>query len=161
LNPPYYAKDGPIDDLSELLWIKGISPEMFPAFEENFTVLSADPTGRVNINTAPASVLAIFFNGDIEAAERVVSLRSETPAGSPTCPDVPTLLINAGFSGPQAQQLAPRFSVKSTVFRVEVTPLQSSRRYVGVIGRSNPQDVRVLSFHWENPTEKSEETDLR
>jgi general secretion pathway protein K len=29
LNPPYYCKGGPIDDLSELLLIKGISPEMY------------------------------------------------------------------------------------------------------------------------------------
>jgi type II secretory pathway component PulK len=29
LNPPYYSKGGPIDDLSELLLIKGISPEIY------------------------------------------------------------------------------------------------------------------------------------
>jgi hypothetical protein len=29
LNPPYYCKNGPIDDLSELLLIKGISPEIY------------------------------------------------------------------------------------------------------------------------------------
>jgi general secretion pathway protein K len=29
LNPPYYCKGGPIDDLSELLLIKGISPEIY------------------------------------------------------------------------------------------------------------------------------------
>src|SRR5437868_1151113 len=29
LNPPYRAKNGPIDDLSELMMIKGISPNMY------------------------------------------------------------------------------------------------------------------------------------
>jgi general secretion pathway protein K len=29
LNPPYFAKNGPIDDLSELLLIKGVTPEMY------------------------------------------------------------------------------------------------------------------------------------
>ena len=29
LNPPYYCKNGPIDDLSELLLIKGVSPEIY------------------------------------------------------------------------------------------------------------------------------------
>jgi type II secretory pathway component PulK len=29
LNPPYYCKDGPIDDLNELLLIKGVTPEIF------------------------------------------------------------------------------------------------------------------------------------
>ena len=29
LNPPYYCKNGPIDDISELLLIKGITPEIY------------------------------------------------------------------------------------------------------------------------------------
>jgi general secretion pathway protein K len=29
LNPPYFCKDGPIDDLSELLLIKGMTPEIY------------------------------------------------------------------------------------------------------------------------------------
>lgn len=29
LNPPYYSKNGPIDDISELLLIKGITPDIF------------------------------------------------------------------------------------------------------------------------------------
>ncbi len=29
LDPPYYAKNGPIDDLSEMLLIKGMTPEIF------------------------------------------------------------------------------------------------------------------------------------
>lgn len=29
LDPPYYAKNGPIDDLSEMLLIKGMTPEVF------------------------------------------------------------------------------------------------------------------------------------
>lgn len=29
LNPPYYCKNGPIDDLNELLLIKGMTPEIF------------------------------------------------------------------------------------------------------------------------------------
>jgi general secretion pathway protein K len=29
LNPPYYCKNGPIDDLSELLLIKGMTPEIY------------------------------------------------------------------------------------------------------------------------------------
>ena len=29
LNPPYYAKNAPIDDLSELQYIKGVTPEIY------------------------------------------------------------------------------------------------------------------------------------
>jgi general secretion pathway protein K len=39
LNPPYYCKGGPIDDLSELLLIKGISPEIYwGSFSSNHPV---------------------------------------------------------------------------------------------------------------------------
>lgn len=31
LSPPYYAKNGPIDDMSELLLVKGITPELYGA----------------------------------------------------------------------------------------------------------------------------------
>jgi general secretion pathway protein K len=83
MNPPYSAKNGPIDDLSELLLIKGITPEMYwgtsvgehppgvftprekrshmptdtPSFPvglvDLFTPLSS---GKININTATRSV---------------------------------------------------------------------------------------------------------
>ena len=29
MNPPYSAKNGPIDDISELLLIKGVTPEIY------------------------------------------------------------------------------------------------------------------------------------
>jgi type II secretory pathway component PulK len=29
LNPPYYCKNGPIDDITELLLVKGVTPEIF------------------------------------------------------------------------------------------------------------------------------------
>ena len=29
LNPPYFAKNGPIDDLTELLFVKGVTPEIY------------------------------------------------------------------------------------------------------------------------------------
>jgi type II secretory pathway component PulK len=48
LSPPYYAKNGPIDDISELLMIKGISPELFG---------SSDPsTGRFLEQQGPQAV---------------------------------------------------------------------------------------------------------
>lgn len=54
LNPPYVAKNGPIDDLSELLFIKGITPEIYwgPHASEHpsvqFTSKQASPVGSAN-----------------------------------------------------------------------------------------------------------------
>ncbi len=102
-DPPYEAKDGPIDDMSELLLIRGISasPGIYygsggggmprivnraagqqSVFEEPnyavglvnlFTALSG-PT--VNINTASADVLQLMMQIDENYAQRIIQGRS-------------------------------------------------------------------------------------
>lgn len=108
MDPPYFAKNGPIDDLSELLLIKGITPELYlggiatnyqpgvfnpqnrlgpqggvPAFTVGlsnlFTPLS---TGKININTASADVLQLVPGVPREAAEAIVGARSGEDDGS-------------------------------------------------------------------------------
>lgn len=103
LRPPYFAKNRPIDDLSELLLIRGITPEIFwgpantnhsPGLVERrlgqlgspaspvayqvglvdlFTPLSA---GRLNINTASAAALQMVPFIDENRAARIVMLRA-------------------------------------------------------------------------------------
>jgi len=111
LNPPYVAKNGPIDDLSELLLIRGITPEMYwgtasddhppgaftprasrshlptdvPSFPvglvDLFTPLSR---GKININTASAEVLQLIPNVDNLLAQAIVNGRQgEADPGSP------------------------------------------------------------------------------
>ena len=89
LNPPYYAKNAPIDDLSELLLVKGIAehPEIYwggsatnhvpAAFQRKLGFVNSPfqaanypfglkdiftplSTGRININTADANVLQML-----------------------------------------------------------------------------------------------------
>lgn len=108
LNPPYRAKNGPLDDLSELLMINGITPEMYwgpaahtgarafprPAmrrgpsngaggypvgFVDLFTVVS---NPRININTADARVLMLIPGMDENLAQGIVTARSG-PDGVP------------------------------------------------------------------------------
>ena len=50
LNPPYYCKNGPIDDISELLLIKGITPEIY--WGSNST--SHSVSGFSNMAAAPS-----------------------------------------------------------------------------------------------------------
>lgn len=55
LNPPYPAKDGPLDTVEELFWIRGLNAPGFSRLRELFTV---QRTGRgININAAPLEVL--------------------------------------------------------------------------------------------------------
>jgi general secretion pathway protein K len=110
LTPPYVAKNGPLDDISELLLIKGVTPEIYYGglltnYQPNFVSrqrspfgqsASAAPTiavglnnlftplsdGRVNINTASAEVLQVLPGVDALIAEAIVSGRSGEDDGS-------------------------------------------------------------------------------
>ncbi len=108
LDPPYFAKNGPIDDLSEMLLIKGITPELYwgvsatnhpPAhFQPRADALAtpgAMPTfsagladlftpisdGKININTASAEVLQLIPGVDEIIAQAIVAGRSGADDG--------------------------------------------------------------------------------
>lgn len=102
LDPPYSAKNGPLDDLSELLLINGISPAIYWGGVEAErrgglrTVLrtgplnsptAAYPVGlvelftpvgnpRLNINTASAAALQLIPGMDENLASGVISFRA-------------------------------------------------------------------------------------
>ena len=109
LDPPYEAKNGPIDDLSELLLIRGVTPELYwglsstnhpqaafqaraggfgqpqqpllydVGFAELFTPMSS---GKLNINTASAAALQLIPGVDSRAAEAIVGTRGGEDDGS-------------------------------------------------------------------------------
>jgi general secretion pathway protein K len=107
LNPPYLAKNGPIDDISELLLIKGITPEIYYGlaatnFQPSYYTqnrnlygrrspqISTVPvgltnlftplsTGKININTASSEVLQLLPGVDPLIAEAIISGRSGAP----------------------------------------------------------------------------------
>jgi general secretion pathway protein K len=116
LAVPYYAKNAPIDDLSELLLVKGITPEMYwgsnstnhiPSVIQHklgfgtapgqspdypfglvdiFTPISG---GRININTADANVLQMIPGVDQATAENIIKLRAGPDGVEGTDDDVP------------------------------------------------------------------------
>jgi general secretion pathway protein K len=109
-NPPYVAKNGPIDDIAELLLIKGITPEVYyglsatnyqptyfsqqrdrfgraavaaPVVTVGLTNLFTPLSdGKVNINTASAEVLQLIPGVDSLIAEAIVSGRSGEDDGT-------------------------------------------------------------------------------
>jgi len=110
LEPPYEAKNGPIDDLAELLLIRGITPELYwglsstnhapGAFQQRsggfgfgqpqalaYDVGLADlftpiASGKLNINTASAAVLQLIPGVDSRIAEAIVAGRNGEDDGS-------------------------------------------------------------------------------
>lgn len=104
LTPPYYAKNAPIDNLSELLLVKGITPAMYwggnatnhapgtlqlpklgfgnaPGQEPDYPfglvdVFTPISSGRININTAGTNVLQMLPGVDGDMADKIVLQRA-------------------------------------------------------------------------------------
>lgn len=175
--PPYVAKNGLIDDMGELLFIRGITPEMCRGSGASSPVANPDfliggsiagaglfdlfttlSSGAININTASAQVLQLFPGIDANLAQGIVMLRAGWDGMDGTDDDVPFRsvgeLINVPGMVPQfVQQLQGLLRTRSLTYevRVEAKINQYTRRYSAVVRRnpSNPRDVQPLSFHWE------------
>ncbi|MCP4624291.1 MAG: general secretion pathway protein GspK [bacterium] len=95
LDPPYASRNGPIQDLNELLMIKGITPQIYnknddaPGMADFMTVhgiaLGEGTTfswpGRININTADVPVIAALLGFENkELAQAVFDFRQEIAA---------------------------------------------------------------------------------
>jgi general secretion pathway protein K len=77
LDPPYECKNGPLDTLSELLMIKGVTDEVYGKISRYLTIYS---NGRININTASKEVLVCLDEEIDEAiAEGIIQYREEKP----------------------------------------------------------------------------------
>jgi general secretion pathway protein K len=108
LNPPYEAKNGVIDDLSELLLVKGMTPELYwgnsstnhplgmvqrqlnrfgapveaPSYPAGFVdIFTPISTGKININTASATTLQVLGLEPM-LAEAIVSAREGEDDGT-------------------------------------------------------------------------------
>jgi len=109
LDPPYFAKNGPIDDLSELLFVRGVTPDIYwggvatnhqrGPFQNRFGFGMRNPEipvrpvglsdlftpisgGKININTASAEVLQLIPGIDSVTAEAIVAGRQGGDDGS-------------------------------------------------------------------------------
>ena len=116
LTPPYYAKNAPIDDLSELLLIKGVTPEMFygggssnspappqrpklgfgnapneiPSYPFGLAdVFTAISSGKINVNTADANTLQLIPGVDANIATAVMQQRAGPDGVDGTEDDTP------------------------------------------------------------------------
>jgi general secretion pathway protein K len=116
LAVPYYAKNAPIDDLSELLLVKGVTPEMYwgsnatnhtPSVFQHKLGLGTAPgqtpdypfglveiftpfsSGKINVNTADANVLQMIPGVDNVTAENIIKIRSGPDGVDGTEDDIP------------------------------------------------------------------------
>lgn len=83
LSPPYSAKNGPLDTVEDLLWVRGMTPELFYGLEEGgirrvalrdiFTV--DNPTDRVNLRSAAPEVIHALTGLPLEKCRQFVEER--------------------------------------------------------------------------------------
>ena len=90
LSPPYLAAEQPMTSISELLLVKGVTPQVYQTLLPFVCALplqapGSPPGGQlaatlININTAPAAVIASLNTGiSLQSAEGVVQSRAQTP----------------------------------------------------------------------------------
>jgi Tfp pilus assembly protein PilX len=150
MDPPYVAKNGPIDDLSELLMIKGIrdDPELYwgsdatnhtsPLFQKRIVtrsgiqaagatvppslqeLLTPISNGGINILTANHNQLQILPGVDDTIADQIIQLRQEVGASGLAYNSPVDLLANTGLGNGLAQQVAGFCTFRSSTFELTV-----------------------------------------
>lgn len=110
-DPPYLSANRPLDTVDALYRIKGFTPEMIEHLRPFVTALPV-PTS-INVNTAPAEVLAVAVDGlSLEQAQEVVSKRNEQYFAE--LADFRALLSKTGVV-----MSNPNLDVKSRYFQVK------------------------------------------
>lgn len=158
LNPPYFAKNGVIDDLSELLLIRGVSQDLYwgpastnhmpaafqkvdrfgralqaPAYTAGLVdIFTPMSSGRINVNTASAAVLQTIPGIDQNVAEQIIKMRSGPDGVDGTEDDTPFQNVGelAMAVSPQLMPMLQRYcDVRSRTFQVQVdAEIGGSRR---------------------------------
>jgi len=145
--PPYYSKNGPLDHITELKLVQGFKdqPSIYNVFAKNFTAISG---GLINVNTASAQVLGLLPGMDPIIAGDIVMYRAgpEGPYRSPN--QIGAVLEPFGMDPGSIQQF---LATESATFEVEITAKigPQQRKYISLLRRLSPQDIRILYFHSE------------
>jgi general secretion pathway protein K len=168
-TPSYYAKNAPIDNLDELLLIKGISRDMFtgisssastpfarhqlgfghaPGQEANYAfglrdVFTSFSQGQVNILTADEKVLECLPGLDTASIQAIETARDSDPPVR----NIAQLLSAAGVNPQTAGQVGGYVGVIGNTYEIHATATigQLSHEYTAVVFRSGP-NVTVVSF---------------
>ena len=85
LSPPYTARNGPFDTVEDLLWVRGMTTELFYGLEADGIrgaglreILTVDsPTDRVNLRTASVEVIHALTGLPLEKCRQFVAERKK------------------------------------------------------------------------------------
>lgn len=141
-SPPYYAKNGPMDDIDELLLVNGVTPDMFNggnsanAQDSTFQhhqlgfghapgeaptyafglkdVFTPFSSGKININTADLTVLQLIPGMDTTSAQQLMKFRAGPDGEEGTGDDTPFVSVNQAASAGISPQAAQQLGTYAT-----------------------------------------------
>jgi general secretion pathway protein K len=146
LNPPYEAKNAPLDCIEELLMIKGITKEIYygtkekPSLAQYVTANSDD--GAINVNTAPKMVLRSLAEGiSPELADKMDEYR--TNEGN-------DLSSTKWFQDMAGVTIDPELllTVNSTYLKIISTGQMSNmaKTISGIVKKSSNKSVQIIKW---------------
>jgi general secretion pathway protein K len=158
LVPPYRAKNAPIDQLDELLLVRGVTPEILygtPATEDEearpglIDFVTTMPTRHVNINTASPVVLQVALDIDSQTAENIVTRRNgaggDTPMPFRSIEELNTFLNRPQTARATDEQIP--LGTTSTIFTVKsVANVGGVQRIVFATLRRDGPNVTLVSW---------------
>ena len=177
LTPPYYAKNAPIDDISELLFIKGVTLPMYwggsstnhagaafqhhhlgfgnaPGEEPDYPfglqdVFTPFSTGQVNVNTADENVLQCIPGMDTTSVANILKFRSGEGGDDGSMAVKNLAQLGAVVTQPAMAQINRYCTVRGSTYEVHATAQigEYKREYVAILFR-NGNNVQVVGFHW-------------
>jgi general secretion pathway protein K len=162
LSPPYHAKNAPMDRVEELLLVRGVTPELFraaPATEDEEArpglaeLLTTMSSGRVNVNTASATVLRALLNSDEVHMQAILSRRDGPDGIAGTEDDQPFRTVDEFLSAAgnldeaTRQQAQGLLDVNSSFFTVASTgEVGGVKRTVIVTLRRDGDNIQAVAW---------------
>jgi general secretion pathway protein K len=147
LDPPYEAKNAPLDCIEELLMVRGITKEIFYGTKEKPSLaqyVTTDSDGVININTAPKLVLrALSASISAEMADRIDDYRRKESN------DLSSPQWYKQVPGMAGVNISPELiTVKSNYFKIiSVGSMKNMEQSLsGVVKRSGQKSVQIIKW---------------
>jgi general secretion pathway protein K len=177
LTPPYYAKNAPMDDISELLLVKGVTLAMFKggsatndmgaAFQHHHLGFGSAPgetpdypfglqdvftpfsSGQINVNTADENVLQCLPGLDTTSVQNIIKFRSGEGGADGSGAFMSLSQLQPLVGQAAMAQIGRYCTVRGSTYEVHATAQigDYKREYIAVLFRNGPS-VQVVSFHW-------------
>ena len=158
LAPAYTARNGPLDSVDDLLWIKGMTRELFFGLSESTREVSDPPRGialrdiftidspidRVNLRTAPAEVLHALMGIPLERCRGFVEERKKL-SDKTLAELLPLLGISAGDAALQAFIFANP-SIIAVEAEGRASESRAARRVKGIVRLGGAQGFELLRW---------------